>query len=162
MRRRRLEYKTDYKQRLNILKAGKPRFVFRKTNKYIAGQFVESKAAQDRVLLQANSKELLELGWPKELAGSLKSLAACYLTGLLLGKRVKERYGEQEGILDIGLIRNKAKSRIYAFVKGVADSGADIRFKENMLPSEERVRGEHMKKGVDGFLSKIVKNIENE
>jgi len=89
IRRRRKEGKTDYKSRLGLLKSGKARVVARKTNRYFIGQIVISDIAQDKVIIGANSKELLSKGWPEELKGSLKSLTACYLTGFLLGKKIR-------------------------------------------------------------------------
>ncbi len=162
MKRRRQEYKTDYHARLRLLKSGKPRIVFRKTNRYVIGQYVQSKAAQDAVAMQANSCELLKLGWPKASAGSLKSLPACYLTGLLLGKRIKERYGQQESILDLGILRNAAGSRIYAFVQGVKEGGVLIKVDETFFPKKEKIQGSHIKKDLAPLLDKIAKNIEHE
>lgn len=162
MKRRRQEHKTDYRLRRNILKSGKPRIVFRKTNFYVFGQMVESTSAQDKILLQAHSRELLRLGWDAAFAGSLKSLPACYLTGLLLGKRIIEKYGAHEIVLDIGLLRNKAKSRIYAFAKGVVDAKIPLKVQEDIFPLEERLKGGHMKKDVALLLHRILKNIENE
>ncbi|MEM4271506.1 MAG: 50S ribosomal protein L18, partial [Candidatus Pacearchaeota archaeon] len=77
-RRRRLEAKTDYKARLELLKSGKPRLVVRKSNKYMTIQIVKSEIAQDKVIVGTTSRILLEKGWPKEKSGSLKSLAAAY------------------------------------------------------------------------------------
>ncbi len=161
MKRRRLEFKTDYRARMQILTSGKPRIVFRKTNRYLIGQYVVSKAAQDSILSQACSRELFGLGWPKNFAGSLKSLPAAYLTGLLLGKRVVEKYGKQKLILDLGLLRNKAKSRIYAFVKGVIDAGIELSLDKKILPDEARIKGSHMKKDIQSLLNTVAKNIEN-
>lgn len=162
IKRRKHEHKTDYKARLNLLKGGNYRIIFRKSNRYVRGQFVESRAAQDFVLRQAESRELIKLGWPKDFLGSMKSLPACYLTGLLLGKRIMDKYGKQALALDIGLIRNKAMSRIYAFAKGVIDSGIDLKVSKDVLPSEERIKGRHIKKDIAGFLDKVSKAVENE
>lgn len=134
IRRRRKEGKTDYKARLGLLKSGKPRVVVRKSNKYIIGQVVVSDIAQDKVVCGVSSKELLSHGWPKELVGNLKSLPACYLAGFLLGKKSKE---VKEGILDIGLQRNISKSGIYAFLRGLIDSGFDLPHSEKALPNDE-------------------------
>ena len=87
-KRRRREAKTDYVKRIKLLKSGKPRVVMRKTNKYINVQYVVSKEAKDDVKIGLSSKNLLRLGWPKEAAGSLKSLTASYLTGYLIGKEI--------------------------------------------------------------------------
>jgi len=134
IRRRRKEGKTDYKARFGLLKSGKARVVVRKTNKYLIGQIVSSDIAQDKVVVGVNSKDLLANGWPKELVGSLKSLPACYLSGYLLGKKSKEI---KEGVLDIGLHRNISQSRIYAFLKGLVDSGFKIVHDEKVFPSDE-------------------------
>ena len=102
-KRRRRESKTDYLNRLKLLKSGKPRVVFRKTNKYIIAQYIESKEAKDKIVIGVNSKDLLKYGWPKENLGALKSITAAYLTGFLIGKKIlKEKL--QEPIVDFGMI----------------------------------------------------------
>ena len=138
IRRRRNQAKTDYKARLAMLKSGRQRLVVRKTNRYIQAQIVETKIAQDKVLADASSKELLEKGWPKELSGSLKNLHAAYLTGLMLGKKLKGKTGEV--ILDFGMHRNVSGSRIYALVKGAHDAGVDVSCSKEVLPSNERLQ----------------------
>ncbi len=137
LRKRRLENKTDYKARLAMLKSEKPRLVIRKTNRYIISQIVVSEIAQDKVVSEVNSKALLSLGWPKEKAGSLKSLSAAYLTGLLLASKTNEK----EAILDLGLQRNIHKSRLYATLKGAVDGGLSIPHSKEALPSDEMVQG---------------------
>src|SRR5437773_7561 len=115
-KRRRLEAKTDYGTRLTLIRSGKPRFVLRKTNRYIVAQLVVSKAAQDTVVLTVSSKDLLEKGWPKDKEGSLKSLPAAYLAGYMFGNLAKKE--AKEAILDLGMQRNVKKSRLYAALKG--------------------------------------------
>ncbi|MCH7568261.1 MAG: 50S ribosomal protein L18 [Nanoarchaeota archaeon] len=137
IRRRRKEGKTDYKARLGFLKSGKPRAIVRKTNRYIIGQIVISDIAQDKVIVSVNSKDLLSHGWPSELKGSLKNLSACYLTGFLLGKKSKDI---KEAIFDIGLHRNVKKSRLYAFLKGLIDSGIELPYNKEALPSDEEIK----------------------
>jgi large subunit ribosomal protein L18 len=161
-KRRRAENRTDYHARLNMLKGGKRRIVFRRTNKYIVGQFVESREAQDFVLSQANSKELIKFGWPEAASGSLKSMPACYLVGKLLGKRVKEKHGEHELPLDIGLMISKKGSRVYAFVKGVIDGGTAVKVKKEFLPSEDRIRGKHIRRDMESIITKVSKAVEDE
>ena len=89
-KKRKRQRKTNYTKRLILLKGKFSRLVVRKTNKYIIAQIVDSHAAKDKVLYSTNSKELLKLGWPENKKGSLKSLSAGYLTGLLLGKKAKD------------------------------------------------------------------------
>ena len=62
-KRRRRENKTDYKHRKKILEGEVSRIVFRKTNKYLIGQYIKSKEAQDSVILSVSSKELLDHGF---------------------------------------------------------------------------------------------------
>ncbi len=135
VRRRRHEAKTDYKARLTLLKAGRPRLVVRKTNRYIIAQFVVSEQAQDTVIVGVFSKLLLQKGWPEAHAGSLKSLPAAYLTGLLLGKLAKGKV--TNAILDLGMYRNVHKSRVYAVLKGVLDAGILITHDPAALPGEQ-------------------------
>ena len=136
--RRRREAKTDYEARLAFLKSERPRLVVRKTNRYITAQIVESDAAQDKVIFSVNSKELLKKGWPKEKSGSLKSLQAAYLTGFMLGKKLKGKL--ESVVLDIGLNRNVSGSRIYALVKGAVDAGVDILHAPEIFPKEEKIK----------------------
>lgn len=147
IKRRRKEGKTDYKARLVMLKSGKPRVVIRRTNKYIIVQYVESHEAQDKVIVGANSKELLKKGWsgPK---GGLKSLKASYETGKLAGEKIlaKLEDKEQEVILDIGLQRNISGNRLYAALKGLIDAGVNIKHNEKALPSDERISGKSLEK----------------
>ena len=135
IRRRRLEAKTDYKARLELLKSGKPRVIIRKTNKYITVQVVTSTLAQDAIVFGTSSKILLTKGWPEAQAGSLKSLAAAYLTGLVVGKQVKSKI--HEVIVDLGMHRNIQKSRIYAVVKGLVDAGLNVAHDPKVLPTDK-------------------------
>src|SRR3989339_525255 len=74
LKRRRLEFKTDYNKRIKLLKSQRPRIVFRRTNKYVIVQYVTSYEAQDKVELGLNSKILLKYGWPESAKGSLRSI----------------------------------------------------------------------------------------
>jgi large subunit ribosomal protein L18 len=155
-KRRRRENRTNYKRRLILLKSRAPRLVARKSNRYVILQIVESVNAQDRVIYSASTKELLKYGWPKANEGSLKSVSASYLGGLLLGKKAREL--KEKVILDIGLIPNTAGSRVYAALKGAADSGLNIDYDKKILPSEERVKGENGKVKEE-TLNKIKENL---
>ncbi len=134
IKRRRKESKTDYKSRFYLLRSEKPRFVVRKTNRYIIVQVVQSDIAQDKVIAQFNSKDLLSLGWPKERLGSLKSIHAAYLSGFFIAKNLKSK----ELILDLGLNRNVKGSRLFAALKGAIDAGLKIPHNKDILPTEER------------------------
>jgi large subunit ribosomal protein L18 len=143
-KRRRKQAKTDYAKRIKLLKSNSPRIAFRKTNKYLIAQYIVSKEAKDNIKLGANSKELLKFGWPKEFAGSLKSISAAYLLGLLMSKKINENKLEKP-IVDFGMIKVLHKTKTYAFLKGLKDGGLDIECKDEFCPDENRLKGEHMK-----------------
>ena len=147
-KRRRREAKTDYLNRRGILKSGKPRVVFRKTNKYVIAQYIISKEAKDSIKIGVNSKNLLKYGWPKENIGGLKSLTASYFTGLLIGKRIiKEKL--KEPIIDFGMLRTIHKNKLFAFLKGLRDAGVKISCEGESFPSEDRIKGEHLKNKIN-------------
>ncbi len=135
MRRRRIEAKTDYRARIDLLRSSKPRLIIRKTNRYVIVQLVETKDAQDSVIYSVISKDLLSNGWPKELSGSLKSRQAAYLTGYLLARKASSKI--KEAILDAGLNRHVKKSRIYSALKGVIEGGINVPCGKDILPQEE-------------------------
>lgn len=156
--RRRRENKTDYGKRIKLLKSEKPRVVFRRTNKYLIVQYVTSSEAQDKVVFGLNSKNLVEYGWPKTAEGSLKSTTASYLTGYLTGKKIQKEKLETP-IIDFGMARVLHKTKLFAFIKGLIDSGLEIESsKEEAFPEEDRLNGEHLKNKID--ISKIKTNLE--
>ncbi|MEK6906028.1 MAG: 50S ribosomal protein L18 [Nanoarchaeota archaeon] len=159
LNRRRKEQKTDYKKRIGLLKSDTPRIVFRKTNRYVLSQYITSKEAQDKIVIGVNSKDLMKYGWPKEFEGSLKSITASYLTGFLIGKKIiKDKL--KTPILDLGMQRTVHKSRIYAFIKGVIDSGVKIKSDAKTFPDEGKISGKNLKKDFSANFSKIKGNIE--
>lgn len=137
IRRRRKEGKTDYLARLQLLRSFKPRIIVRKTNRHIIAQLVTSDIAQDKVIIGANSRDLLGKGWPVSLAGSLKSIPAAYLTGLLLAHNAHGKF--REAVLDTGLQRNIKKGRIYAVLSGLVAGGLAIPHDASIVPDEKRL-----------------------
>lgn len=137
--RRRREGKTNYKKRLTMLKSRKPRLVVRKSLKYIRAQIVEYHKEGDKTIASATSRELNTLGWKF----ACDTMPASYLTGLLIGKKAKEKkIGEI--VLDAGLYPSTKGSRIYAVVRGVVDAGLKVPHDADMLPSEDRISGKHI------------------
>ena len=136
--RRRREGKTDYRKRLKLLLSGKPRVVVRESNKYIRIQLVLGDIS-DRTVISTISSELEGYGYE----GGKCNTSAAYLTGLLFGRKSKEA-GFDEGILDIGLCTPTHGSKVYAALKGVIDSGMDIPYDSSVLPSDERLNGQHI------------------
>jgi large subunit ribosomal protein L18 len=141
--RRRREGRTDYRHRAALLRGGVARLVVRKSNKHIRVQFIEYNEKGDRVLATAVSKELEELGW----TGSGKSTPGAYLTGMLAGKRAKEK-GLEEAVLDIGLREPTKGAVVFAALKGAVDAGIDVPHSKEMVPSAERLSAKHMKEGL--------------
>ena len=160
-RRRRQEGKTDYGKRVKLLKSEKPRLVVRRTNRYIIAQYTLSEDAKDKIIFGINSKALLKYGWPEEFRGSLKSLSAAYLTGFLMGKKIQKQKLEQP-IIDFGMLRMQHKNKLFAFIKGVIDSGIEISCKEEAFPEEERIKGKKLKKDFSKHFEKIKAKIETE
>ena len=156
-KKRRGESRTDYAKRLKLLKSGKPRIVFRKSNRFLTGQYVISSEAQDKVFITVSSKELLKNGWDETKINSLKTLPASYLTGMLLAKKIKEKKLDKKVIIDFGMIRNLHKTKGYAFLKGLIDAGMDISYseKKDLFPSEERLLGKHLKQDVSKNVQEI-------
>ncbi len=134
--RRRREQKTDYNQRLNLLKSGKPRLVVRLSNQHTRVQVSEYRTEGDTNQAQTLSKELEEYGWD----GNTGNLPAAYLTGFLAAKKAEA----DEAVLDIGLKEKKDGGRVFAALKGAIDAGMNIPAGEEIFPSESRIRGEHI------------------
>ncbi len=139
--RRRRKGKTDYRKRLKLVLSGKPRIVIRHTTKNTIVEIVETAQTGDRVCAYAHSKQLEKLGW--KFSG--KNLPSAYLTGYLCAKRALKK-GVKEAVLDYGLFKVTKGSRIFSALKGAIDAGVFIPHDEKMLPNNERVRGEHIKK----------------
>jgi large subunit ribosomal protein L18 len=160
-KRRRRENKTDYLARLKMLKSGKPRLIFRKTNKYVISQYVISEEAQDKVLFGITSKKLLDYDWPESFKGSLKSIPASYLTGYLIAKKIQKEKLETP-IVDLGMVRKEHKSKIYAFLKGLIDAGLEISCKKEAFPEQERIEGKNLKEDFSKYFHEIKSKIEKE
>jgi len=161
LKRRKREGKTDYAKRIKLLKGNAPRIIFRKTNKYITAQYATSKAAQDKIEIGITSKNLKEYGWPDEFEGSLKSIPASYLTGLLIGKEIIKNKLKTPIVPDFGMIRAIRKNKTYAFLKGLVDSGVKIKCDKEFFPEEERINGKNMKKDFSKIFKEIKSKIEN-
>ncbi len=136
--RRRRTMKTDYQNRLRLLKSGKARLVIRKSARNVVCQLVEYQPAGDKTVCTVDSKELAKFGWK---AGT-GNIPAAYLTGLLCGIRAKGKV--KEAILDAGLYRSTKGSRIYAALRGAADAGLRVPFSEEIAPDDDRLRGQHI------------------
>jgi large subunit ribosomal protein L18 len=151
--KRRIACKTNYRRRLGLLKSGRIRLVIRKSLSNISVQFVNFKPEGDETMASAVSSELKKLGWTRS-----GNLPAAYLTGLLAGKKAKEK-DITEAILDLGIQNSTKGSRIYAALKGALDAGVNIPHSDDILPSDERIKGEHISKDVVKQFEEVKKKI---
>jgi large subunit ribosomal protein L18 len=137
--RRRREGRTNYHKRFELVKSGKHRLVVRKARDSLVCQIVFYRKGGDLTVASATTKDLSAFGWK----GGAGNIPSSYLVGYLCGMRSKARK-VNEAILDIGIQRSTPGSRIYAALKGAVDAGLDVPFSEEILPSEERIRGTHI------------------
>jgi large subunit ribosomal protein L18 len=73
----------------------------------------------------------------------MSNTPAAYLTGMLFAVKAKKA-GQDRAILDIGLNRATTGARVFAALKGAVDAGLEIPYGEEILPSEERIKGAHI------------------
>jgi large subunit ribosomal protein L18 len=140
-RRRRRQGKTDYRRRINLLKSKQPR--------------VDPKG--DRIIVSAEGFELGKYGWK----GSFSNTPAAYLTGFLAGRRAVKA-GIERAILDIGLQTPAKGSKVFASLKGLLDAGIDIPHSEEEFPSDERIRGDHIKESIKNQFESVKAGLEGE
>ncbi|WP_254863347.1 50S ribosomal protein L18 [Halovivax gelatinilyticus] len=137
--RRRREVRTDYHQRLRLLKSGKPRLVARTSNAHTRAQLITPGPQGDETHASAHSSDLAEYGWEAPTS----NLPAAYLTGLLAGTRAVEA-GVEEAVLDIGLNTATPGSKVFAVQEGAIDAGLEIPHNDDVLADWSRTRGEHI------------------
>lgn len=166
--RRRREAKTDYHARkhliiqdLNKYVSPKYRLVARITNSKVIAQIAYATLAHDKILAEANSKELRRYG----LHNAFTSYSAAYATGLLLARRllktlkmdtiypgvqkidgndydvstkVNENRRPFMAILDIGIRRPTTGNRAFAVMKGVCDGGVHVPHSVRKFPGYKK------------------------
>ncbi|PSQ15456.1 50S ribosomal protein L18 [Halobacteriales archaeon QS_8_69_26] len=137
--RRRREVRTDYHQRLRLLKSGRPRLVARKSNGHVRAQLIVPGSQGDETVASAHSSDLSEYGWEAPTG----NLPAAYLTGLLAGRRAVEA-GLEEAVLDIGLNSPTPGSKVFAVQEGAIDAGLEVPHNDDVLADWSRTRGEHI------------------
>jgi large subunit ribosomal protein L18 len=129
--------KTNYRRRAALL-IGRHSFVTVKvSDQNVAAQVLKPTPTGDVVIASAHSRELEKQGWK----GALNNLPACYLTGLLMGKKALEK-GVKNAVLYIG--KDHFTSRVAACMKGIVDGGVSMPVSEESLPDQERISGQHI------------------
>lgn len=129
--------KTNYRKRAAII-IGRHSFATVKvTDQNVSAQVIKATPTGDVVITSAHSHELAKHGWK----GGTNNLPACYLTGLLLGKKALEK-GTSKAVLYIG--KEHFTTRVAACAKGIADAGVNMPMSEESVPAEERISGQHI------------------
>ena len=156
--RRRKSGETDYRRRLKLLKSGQARAVVRISNTRAVCQIVTWDKDGDVVKLSTTGDDLVsKYGWPE--SNSRKNVPASYLTGFALGKSAIAS-GIDEAVLDIGLAASSSGSRVFAALNGMIDAGLEVPHADSVLPSEERINGEHINDSYNKAIESTKKKIE--
>ncbi len=129
--------RTNYRKRAALLLSRRRFVTITVSDENVQAQIAYPMAKGDVTITSSHSRELARFGWN----GSLNSLPACYLTGLLLGKK-SLRKDVDEAILYTG--KNLFTSRVAACLKGVIDSGMKVPASDSSFPPEERLVGNHI------------------
>jgi len=161
--RRRREGRTDYfaRKRLviqdkNKYNTPKYRMIVRTSNTDVCCQIAYARLEGDIVISAAYSHELPRYG----VKVGLTNYAAAYCTGLLLARRVLQKFkldtvyegntnvdgtmfyvedqddgpGAFRACLDVGLARTSTGAKVFAALKGAVDGGLDIPHSEKRFP----------------------------
>jgi large subunit ribosomal protein L18 len=129
--------KTNYRKRSGILIGRSPFIITKISGQNISAQALKPTLTGDIVIASTHSRELIRHGWK----GSMNSMPACYLTGLLLGKKTIQK-GATNAVLYTG--NNPFTTKVAACLKGIVDSGINIPVSKESLPGDDRVSGEHI------------------
>ena len=135
--RRIRERKTNYRKREKLLIGKKDFVTVNVSDQNVSAQLIRPDLLGDKVMASVHSNELLSYGWK----GSRKNIPSCYLVGLLLGKKCIQKK-ITSAILYIG--KRHFTTKIAACLKGMSEAGLEMPFSEEILPSEERIQGNHI------------------
>lgn len=120
-------------------------------------QFVDYAPEGDKIVTSAKAVDLKKLGFTLNTG----NIVSAYLTGMLAGKRAQKAGFKGECIVDLGLQSSLYGTRLFAAVKGVKDSGVNIKVGDVVFPSEERLNGTHLSaKDAQKVIDKTKKAIE--
>ncbi|XP_039270439.1 large ribosomal subunit protein uL18 [Styela clava] len=169
--KRRRQGKTDYfaRKRLvvqdkNKYNTPKYRMIVRFTNKDIVCQIAYARIEGDVVICAAYAHELPRYG----VKVGLTNYAAAYCTGLLLSRRLLNKFGLDEiyegqteidgdefyvedvdgkpgafrAFLDVGLARTTTGAKVFGAMKGAADGGLDIPHSTKRFPGYDDESGD--------------------
>ena len=103
----------------------------------------------------AHSSELAKYGYK----GATGNTPAAYLTGMLFAVKAINA-GYKEAILDIGLHRPRQGAKVFAALKGAVAAGLDVPHSEDILPADERVKGNVIAEYAPDRAGDLVSNVE--
>ena len=129
--------RTNYRKRAALLLSRRRFVTITVSDENVQAQIAYPMSKGDVTITSSHSRELTRFGWN----GSLNSLPACYLTGLLLGRK-SLRKEVDEAVLYTG--KNPFTSRVAACLKGIIDSGMKVPASDSSFPPEERLAGNHI------------------
>ena len=135
-------------QAKNKYNTPKYRLIVRLTNKDVVAQIAYARIEGDHIVAAAYAHELPRYG----VKVGLTNYAACYCTGLLLARRILQKFGldklyegqtevdgnmfsvedNDEGPgafranLDVGLSRTTTGAKVFAVMKGAVDGGIEV------------------------------------
>ena len=135
--RRIRERKTNYRKREKLLIGKKDFVTVNVSDQNVSAQLIRPDLLGDKVMASVHSNELLSYGWK----GSRKNIPSCYLVGLLLGKKCIQKK-ITSAILYIG--KRHFTTKIAACLKGMSEAGLEMPISKEVLPSEERIQGNHI------------------
>jgi len=135
--RRIRERKTNYRKREKLLIGKKDFVTVNVSDQNVSAQLIRPDLLGDTVMASVHSNELLSYGWK----GSRKNIPSCYLVGLLLGKKCIQKKITR-AILYIG--KRHFTTKIAACLKGMSEAGLEMPFSEEILPTQERIQGNHI------------------
>lgn len=135
--RRIRERKTNYRKREKLLIGKKDFVTVNVSDQNVSAQLIRPELLGDKVMASVHSNELLSYGWK----GSRKNIPSCYLVGLLLGRKCIQKKITR-AILYIG--KRHFTTKIAACLKGMSEAGLEMPFSEEILPTEERIQGNHI------------------
>src|SRR3989338_4310797 len=104
---RRIQKRTDYKQRLGLLKSGLHRIVIRKSINDIRVQVVQYDRKGDITRLEDRASSLKRLGWKAHCA----NMPAAYLIGYKIGRKMLAS-GIKQAVADIEIGRASCRERV--------------------------------------------------
>lgn len=193
--RRRREGKTDYFARKRLIVQNKNKYntpkyrlIVRFSNTNIIAQVAYATIQGDKVVCDARASELPRYG----IKTGLTNYPASYAVGLLLARRLNQKYGldeaytgveevtgedyfvEKEGergafycVLDTGLVRTSSGARVFGVLKGAVDGGLDIPHSNKRFPgydteNSEYNAGSHRSRIVGSHISTYMQTLLDE